>query len=168
MGGLGDALTKGEGTPWGPKTDWSKQVPQVADYLNDPSKYQSFDTSELANRASADIYENVGNSQARNLGRLAQMGAGRSAGANRLLQNTQATGDKQMGDLKGKFALQGWQDKLSQMAQENAFNLNSSGLEMDAWKTAEGLKQADKASRRGMLSKAFGPVGDVFNLFGNS
>lgn len=162
---MGGALTQGKGTPWGARTYGDPSAVSLSNYQSDPNKYQSFDRSDLANRAKATIGAQTGTQQANALGRLSAMGAGRSAGANRQLMDIAAGAEGRKADIENQQALAGWQDKLQQMAAENAFNQNRDQLALSKFGTEAGLSQAEKNQRRQALSQL--PFGGIINLFGN-
>ncbi len=141
--------------------------PQNQTFLKDPSLYKGFDTSKLATRALAGIGEDIGNEQARTLARASQMGGGRSAGVNRQLADVAALGENRAADVRNQMASKSFDQQLQQLAAANQFNLTQQGLQQQQYATEQALAADERASRRDALTKAFGPLGGIANLFGN-
>lgn len=154
----------GTGSAWGAARYGDPSAVSLSQYQADPNKYQSFDRSDLANQAMAGIGTDIATGQARTLGRAAQMGAGRSAGVNRQLSDAQAAGENRMAQTRANMAQAGWQDRLAQMAAENAFNQNRDQLALSKYGTEAGMAQAERAQRRQATSQL--PFGGLINLFG--
>lgn len=166
MSSAGKALKSGQGTPWGASRYGDPSAVSLSDYQNDPNKYQSFDRSDLANKAVADINSDTANNLAQAKARMAATGTSRGSGANVLQMNMMNAGANRGADVRNQNALAGWQDKLNQMNMENQFNLNRDSLSLNKYKTEAGLAEAERQQRRQNLSK-LGPLGDLANLFGN-
>lgn len=141
-------------------------VPNTPTFQADPSKYASFDRSALANQAIAQGNTAGANQMALAKARLAATGGGRSSAAN--TQQMDIAGQLGQGamNIQNQNALQGWQDKLAQMANENNFNLNNYGLQQQQYKTSAGLAEGERENRRNAVNSAFGPLGGIANLFG--
>ena len=157
-------LVNGQGTPWGGTRYGTPNAPQQAKFITDPSQYASFDRSDLANKAMAGAGADTGNAINQAKARLAATGGGRSSAANTQTMNMLNAGQQKMGDIRNQAALQGWQDKMSQMASNNAFNLQQQGLNNQLYGTQAGLAENERNQRREMVSK-LGPLGDFANLF---
>jgi hypothetical protein len=164
---MGSALSTGQGTPWGASRFGQPTHPgEAPDFLTDPSKYQSFDRSALANQAIAQGNEAGANQMALAKARMAATGGGRSSAANKQQMDIAgALGTGAMG-IQNQNALQGWNDKMQQMSANNAFNLNRYGLKQEQYKTDAALAAAERDKRAAAMSN-FGPLGGVVNMFGN-
>ena len=132
----------------------------------DPSKYAAFNTSPQYNAAAAQISANTGNQQQQALGRAAQLGAGRSAGTQRALQDVGAQGAQQLNQFGANAAQQSFQDQMQQWQGQNQYNTNLNQAQMQNFNNQNAAYQNEQANRRNALS-AFGNAGNLVNLFSN-
>lgn len=162
---MGGALTQGKGTPWGASRygdPTAKAIPEFTQF--NPNNYQSFDRSELVNRAAAGMQQDTATEKARAAAKLSQMGGGRSTGANKILGNIQAQSENRLGQMRANAAEKGWADALQQWAAQNQYGLNKSQLEQAQYATQAGLAQQEREGRR----KALADMGlGALNYFGN-
>jgi hypothetical protein len=159
-------MAGGKGTPWGPTRYGQPSAVSLPEYQSDPNKYQSFDRSDLANRAVAQSQAEAANAMNQAKYRLAAQGGGRSSGANVQQMDLSNAAANRVADIRNQNALQSWQDKLGQMMAENQFNLGKGQLAMDKFKTEAGLSEAERQNRRQALD-ALGPLGSIANIFAN-
>lgn len=159
-------MGSGQGTPWGAARYGQPTAPTNATYQSDPSKYAAYNYSPQANQAMSDIGANTAGTQARQLSRASQMGAGRSAGVNRQLADTQAQSDVTKANVQNQMAQQSFAQQLAQMANQNQWNLGEQGLQNQQYLTNAQLAENERQNRRQAVSQAFGPLGGLGEMFG--
>lgn len=154
------------GSSFGPTKYGQPSVPGSATFQNNPSQYQAFNTSPQYHQAAAQIGQNTGQAQTNNLANLAQMGAGRSAGANRMFQDTAATGENQANQFASNADAQSFQQQLDQQNENNQFNLGEQQLQQQQYKESADLQNQETAQRKAALA-SFGPWGAIASNFIN-
>lgn len=150
------------GTAWGPTKYAQPKDVQLRDYISDPSKYKAFDRSEQVNQAAAGIGEDTGIQQAQALGRAAQLGAGRSAGTARVLQDVATQGARNLAGARAQAAEASWKDQLAQMAAENQYNLGMTQAENQKYANELAAYQAEQDRRAQAKFGLFGHLGNLF------
>lgn len=158
-------MGSGKGTPWGPARYGQPEVPTKPEFQTDPNKYASYDRSALGNQAIAQGNTEGANQMAQAKARLAASGGGRSSAANTQNMAMAGTMGQNAMNIRNQQALQGWQDKLNQMANENNFNLGNYGLQQQQYKTSAGLSEAERQNKQ-QAAGALGPLGSFATMFG--
>lgn len=103
--GLWEALSKGEGTPWGAAQTGRPNFPSM-----NPEDYEGFDTSKLAAGARARIGNQAAKAREQALARLQASGVhGADTGA--AVANVAGQQTDALADMEGKMALMGYQSQ---------------------------------------------------------
>lgn len=103
--GLWEALTKGEGTPWGPASTGRPDLPAM-----DPSAYGGFDTTPLATAGRAKIGRNSAQAREQALASLRKAGV-RGADTGAALAGVQARQAEALGNLDAQLAMMDYQTR---------------------------------------------------------
>lgn len=143
---------------FGPMNTANPNTPGLAQYNGNPSNFKAFNTTPQYNNAAAQIGANTSNQQQQAQGRLAAMGAGRSAGAARQAQDIGAQGSQQLANFGANAAQQSFQDQLSQMNAANQFGLGNAQLGNAIYGNEATNNNIELARRQAANSALLGPA----------
>ena len=147
---MGDALTKGMGTPWGPMESGRPSTPNYDAYATDPGQFAGFDFSPQAAAAKNAIALGGGDAARAYQAQSARMlGNGTTEGAsNGRLANIAAQTEKNQNESANQFALQGYQSQMQQMDAYNRAKQLANSLKEQQYGTDMGAYNQE-ANQRG-------------------
>ena len=122
-------------------TSSSPNLPNDPKFNTDPNKYQGFDTSALSQGAIANGNQAGANQIAQSKAQSAGMGGGRSSAQMNNVGQIQAGLGQNAQNIYNQNAQLGFGQKLSQMQNENAFNLGQYGTQASLYGTEGNLAQ---------------------------
>ncbi len=160
---MGDALTKGTGTPWGPMESGRPQTPNYeTDFATDPTQFKGgFDYSPLASQLKNDIALQGGNAQRNYLaGTSKLLGSGTTSGSGAgQLANIAAQTEKNQNAANLDIGRMGWEDQLRAMDAFNAAKNARNRLKQGQYGTDLGAYGQEEQGRGEAIGGLLGGLG---------